>query len=736
MYAYISKRREWLSILGLIIGFVGAFAMLGAGQMQWPDHSRATIFGTVVFVSDGDTVVIDTGMPPAGADVLIVDGLTIQRHERVRYLGGIDTPEMWGPERGMPEDHAYDAKWANWQLVGGRQVKLEIRSDRPRDDFGRLLAYIYVQRDGEWILVNAELIRQGMGDLSPRFHLPEHRYYEYFWQMQIEALAASRGIWGRFPETLTMADLIANPVQYMEQAVTVRLTVTETRDGRRRRPGLYIHGESPAAFNFRLFIPEKRLPQFEQLGMGRGYWQEGMEMVVTGVAVWDRGLFINLESPLQLQYPHTDAYVAIRDDGAADMFACSNLEAAIRQALGRPTGPLDDDELAGIIQLTAPHSHITDLSGIEALINLQTLRLSQNLISDITPLAGLLQLAELDLGKNMIVDLSPLSGMTGLRSLDVSVNRIRDISALAELSALEDLRLNRNMIVDISSLSGLIAMRNLQLWGNDIADLTPLSGMTKLETLTLCENAIADIGALAGLTGLRDLRIARNSIDDIIALSGMVELCRLDLNENRIIDIAPLAGLTQLQTLGLSRNQLAGLAPLAGMVELEELFLSWTQTEDISALAGLTSLRNLSLGWNRINDLAPLAGLTKLTRLWLYWNQISDIDPLADLLELEELALRSNQVTDIAPLAALIQLEWLGLAMNQIDDVSVLSGLVHISELSLSWNQITDIAPLVANPGLSAGDTVFLGNNQLDLTPESAASIASLELQRRGVSVR
>lgn len=736
MHTYTSKSRKWRLALGIVLGLVGVFSLFGAAQMQWPDYSRATIFGTVVFVADGDTVVVDTGIPPDGAPYRVVNGLTVHRYERVRYLGGINTPEIWGPVEGRPEEYAYEAKWANWRLVGGRRVKLEFRPERPRDGFGRLLAYVYVQRNEEWTLVNAALIRQGVGDLNPRFHRPEDRYYEYFWQMQIEAIVARRGIWGRFPGTLTMADLIANPVQYMEEAVTVQLTVTETRDGRRRRPGLYIHGESPAAFNFRLFIPEKRLPQFEQLGMGRDFWQEGLEIAVTGVALWDRGLFISLESPLQVHYPYAEGNGALGEDDAAGVFACPNLEGAIRAALDRPTGPISDDELAGLTQLIAPHHDIVDLSGIESLVNLQIIKLDQNRIRDITPLAGLVQLEELDLGRNMIVDISPLFGLAGLRSLDLSVNRIHDISALAELSALEDLRLNRNLIVDISPLSGLTSLRHLQLWGNRIADLTPLGGATKLETLLLSENNIADIGSLAGLTELRELELAENRIEDIAALSRMVELRRLDLNVNRITDISPLAGLTQLQTLRLCRNPLAGLAPLGAMVELEELLLGWTQTEDISALAGLTRLKSLFLGWNQITDLAPLTELTELTWLWLYWNRVSDLGPLAGLTELKGLALRSNQISDITPLAGLPELQWLSLAMNQISDISPLAGLVHISELSLSWNQITDIAPLVANPGLAAGDTVFLGNNPLDLAPGSAASIASLELRRRGVSVR
>ncbi|HAZ28053.1 TPA: hypothetical protein DCY67_05515 [Candidatus Acetothermia bacterium] len=736
MQARMSTGGSWRWVLGILLGLGGAFSTFGAALMPWPDHSLATISGTVIFVADGDTVVVDTGTPPSGAAYRVVNGLTVHRYERVRYLGGINTPEVWGPVAGRPEDLAYEARWANWRLVHGRQVMLEISPERPRDDFGRLLAYVHVERNGEWTLVNAELIRQGLGVLDPRFHQPGDPYYEYFGQMRIEALVARRGIWGRFPGVLTMAELIANPVKYMDEAITVRFTVTETRDGRRRRPGLYVHGESPPAFNFRVFIPEQSLSQFEQAGMQRDFWQAGMEIAVTGIVTWDRGLFIILESPLQVHHPPAQVGAPTGENVPAGVFACPNLERAVREALGRATGPLSADELAGITELVASHREIGPLSGIEALVNLQTLRVDQNQIRDISPLAGLRRLRELDLGRNLVADLSPLARLTGLRSLNLSVNQIRDISALAGLSSLEDLRLHRNWIVDISPLSGLAALRRLQLWGNAIVDLAPLRGAAELETLLLGENDIADIGPVAGLTKLRELELPENQIEDIAALRGMVELRRLDLTANRIADVSPLAELTRLQTLHLCRNPLASLTPLAALAELEELLLGWTKTDDIAALAGLTGLKSLSLGWNRITDLAPLAGLTGLTQLWIYWNEVTDIRPLAGLVELTELALRSNQISDIAPLAGLTELEWLCLAMNQVRDVGPLAELVHLSELSVSWNQITDIAPLVANPGLVAGDTVFIGNNLLDLAPGSVASIAILELQRRGVSVR
>lgn len=666
-------------VLASFVLIGGAFSLTAAAQgAAGPDHAGATLSVRVVYVADGDTIVVDTGQPADGAAHYVLKGIPIYRYERVRFVGGVDAPEIWGGAAGMPEAYAYQAKWAIWRLLAGQEVRLAIRPERPRDGFGRLLAYVYVDYRGDWILANAELIRRGLGRLDPRFHRPGDRYYEHLWQMQIEALVARRGIWGLFPQTLTLAELIADPVKYLKEAVTVRFVVTETRPSR-RPPGLYVHGESPREFNFRLFIPEKRWSEFEQLGMGQDFWQPGMEVTVTGVTFWDRGLLITLESPLQL----------------ADLpvqFADPALEGVIREQIGKPSGPIFRNDLVGLTTLAAERRGITSLGGVEHLVNLRALRLAQNYIQDLTPLRALVNLEELSLLRNRLSDIRPLEELTRLRRLFLSANQIGDLSPLTRLTQLTELHAAEN----------------------EISDITPLAGLARLQRLDLSDNRVADITALAALTELTHLQLADNQIKDISALGTLVALRLLHLDHNRIATVTPLSGLTG----------------------LEELLLGWTGIGDINPLAGLTELRRLNLGWNKISDINPLSDLMQLEQLWLYWNQIEDITALTNLLNLNQLALRSNQITEIAALTELVELEWLCLAMNRVEDIMPLAGLTQIRELSISHNRIADIGPLLDNAGLGVGDTVFLRNNLFAETPGSPAAEAIRTLRQRGVSVR
>lgn len=666
-----------MCVVAVVVGS-GFFLATASNGVTWPDHTRANITAQVIQIADGDTILIDTGRPAGGAEYHLIDGVRIFQYERVRFVGGVDTPELWGAPAGMPEAYAYQAKWATWQMLAGQQVHLEIRPERPRDDFGRLLAYVYVVYRGGWIQVNTELIRRGLGRLDPRFHRPEDRYYQYLWQRQIEAMVARRGVWGRFPHTLTLEELIAAPIDYINEAVTVRFVVTEARAGR-RPAGLYIHGESPPAFNFRVFIPEERLAPFEQLGMGRDFWQAGLEVTVTGVANWDRGLLITLESPWQL----TNLPVK---------FADPNLELVVREQLAKPSVPIFRADLAGLTALTAEGRGITDLRGIEQLVNLRVLRLSQNYLEDLTPLRALVHLEELSLSRNRIVDVRPLAELTQLRLLDLSANRIND--------------------------------------------LRPLVTLTRLTQLYGAENRLTDLSPIAVMTSLRRLDLSDNQIDDLTALAELTELTHLELADNEVRDISALSKLGALRVLHLDRNPLTTITTLSTVTELEELLLGWTGISDLHPLAQLTGLKRLNLGGNRISDVSSLAGLGQLEQLWLYWNQIEDITPLANLLRLTQLELRSNQITAIEALSGLIKLEWLCLAMNRVVDITALAELTQLRELSLSFNQIADVTPLVDNLGLTAGDTVFLGNNLLDKTPGAPAVEAINKLVRRGVSVR
>ena len=244
-------------------------------------------------------------------------------------------------------------------------------------------------------------------------------------------------------------------------------------------------------------------------------------------------------------------------------FPDPNLEAVIREAIGKPCGDIQDSDLAALTRLEAVHRGIADLKGLEHCVNLQQLRIAGNELADISPLAGLTQLTELQLEHNPIIEIDALSELQRVRYIDLSGTLITDFSPLASLSQLTALSASFSQLTDVSSLSGLTRLSHLDLCVGKIRDISALAHLTGLTFLDLSDNDIVDISTLAGLTQLTELRLPRNRISDISALAGLSQLTRLTLQENhRIVDINPLAELSQLQYVHLAGNLIRSIAPL------------------------------------------------------------------------------------------------------------------------------------------------------------------------------
>ena len=167
-----------------------------------------------------------------------------------------------------------------------------------------------------------------------------------------------------------------------------------------------------------------------------------------------------------------------------------NLEKAIREELNLPdTVPITQQEMLRLTRLSAWHSEITDLTGLEYAIYLNDLGLNGNQISDLKPLAELINLQSLGIGGNQISDISPLANLTNLIGLDAGHNKISDITPLANLTKLEWLNLIHNSIGDISPLANLTNLWLLHIQHNRIIDITPLQGLNLTDFLydKVCE---------------------------------------------------------------------------------------------------------------------------------------------------------------------------------------------------------------------------------------------------------
>jgi micrococcal nuclease len=167
--------------LGAVLLLAGLVALLvfggedegGEAPEEGPagTGAGAAVTAPVLDVVDGDTIEVD------------LNGV----EEDVRYIG-VDTPESVAPDQPV-ECFGEPASAFNASLVEGERVRLVFDAER-RDDYGRLLAYVYV---GD-VFVNGELVECGYArtlEIEPNTSRASQLE-----RLEREAGSERRGLWG------------------------------------------------------------------------------------------------------------------------------------------------------------------------------------------------------------------------------------------------------------------------------------------------------------------------------------------------------------------------------------------------------------------------------------------------------------------------------------------------------------------------------------------------------------
>jgi len=164
-----------IAALMLVLALVVPLAAQ-ARDIPAPTPPAGGEFAVVLDVTDGDTIRVDRGD---------------RGNERVRYIG-IDTPETVKPDSPV-EPWGPEASAANKELVADQVVLLE-RDVSDTDQYDRLLRYVWVEGSDGWLLVNAELVAQGLAEV--RSYEPDTKHDRYLRQVEDEARQAGVGMHG------------------------------------------------------------------------------------------------------------------------------------------------------------------------------------------------------------------------------------------------------------------------------------------------------------------------------------------------------------------------------------------------------------------------------------------------------------------------------------------------------------------------------------------------------------
>lgn len=130
----------------------------------------------VAYVVDGDT--LDISMPDGRQPVT-----------RIR-LWGVDCPEEARGEEAVDMHFATEASEYARNTLTDRDVHLVLSPERTRGKYGRLLAYVFLERGGR--MFNEMLLEEGYAYADLRFR---HHNYERFKRIEKGARRGGVGLW-------------------------------------------------------------------------------------------------------------------------------------------------------------------------------------------------------------------------------------------------------------------------------------------------------------------------------------------------------------------------------------------------------------------------------------------------------------------------------------------------------------------------------------------------------------
>ncbi|CAL6000709.1 Conserved_hypothetical protein [Hexamita inflata] len=344
-----------------------------------------------------------------------------------------------------------------------------------------------------------------------------------------------------------------------------------------------------------------------------------------------------------------------------------------------------------VLKLTINSCNLSDLQGIQDMIQLTDLNLSMNQLKDISLLASLINLTHLDLGQNNIENINVLANFKKLTSLDFSQNLVADISAISQLTQIQFLDLSYNFVIKLEDLSPLTSLVRLNVSKNDISSVDCLQKMINLEYLNISFNKIISIEICKQLPILSDLRLESNFIQNFEPIASLDNAnkywitkqltpsdedymrsynCTLPAVKNYIEQNRTETSQNKLMLINKYKNEVTNESKLS--IQNEEQ-LNTIQFTDILKV---TDLEINNCKTITFDDYPTLLMRLKLNNCILKNDETQQyITNIYQLSQLTDIDLSSNRIADISELAALTNLKYVNLQNNIISRVGALREL-------------------------------------------------------------
>ncbi|HXX67707.1 MAG TPA: leucine-rich repeat domain-containing protein, partial [Polyangiaceae bacterium] len=184
------------------------------------------------------------------------------------------------------------------------------------------------------------------------------------------------------------------------------------------------------------------------------------------------------------------------------------LEREVRRKLGKDAGAITPADLAQIKSL-----NLSQAQGSQQIHQIDPC---------IFPMFA--SLKDLFFGPGEYDDLTPIQKLTTLETLRVASSPVKDLRPIEGLKRMDRLDLAHTLVGDdeLKSVASLVNLTELMLDEDPISDLTPISALKKLETLSIKRTQVKSLAPLASLRKMKVLYIAETPITDISPVQPLI----------------------------------------------------------------------------------------------------------------------------------------------------------------------------------------------------------------------
>ena len=353
-------------------------------------------------------------------------------------------------------------------------------------------------------------------------------------------------------------------------------------------------------------------------------------------------------------------------------------------------GQIQTSEALAQTNINVSNSNISDLTGIQAFINLNDLNCEYNYLASLN-----------------------ISSLTNLQFLSCSNNQLTSLN-LAGLTNLQDLNClsNQLLILNVSSLTNL---QTLYCGENQLTSLN-LNGLSNLQTLYCNNNQLTSLN-LGGFSNLQTLNCGNNQLTSL-SLDGLVNLIFLDYGSNQLPSLN-ISNLTNLQLLGCANNQISSLN-ISSLTNLHELYCGYNQLTSLN-ISSLTNLQFLNCSNNQLTSL-NVDGLINLNSIRCEFNQLTSLT-INGLTNLLHLYCNNNQLNSL-DINGSVNLYILRCNHNLLTSLNV-SGLTSLIELFCNNNQL--LTSLFIKNGINETYLYFNNNPNLNYICADEGQINSIQ---------